>query len=168
MAWGFSEYSDSRVKTSQVALEYGLNEVMQLQPKKYQHHLSRVVHNGITIDNESFPEIGLIAQDVFTIIPEAVSKPENDNEELWGLNYTKLIPVLINAIQEQQSQIESQKSERSRRIKLKIRCTEWCIYKSLHQHPALCALRLSAYHPRPHNLIPVIPCGKLSGRNTSL
>ena len=52
-------------------------------------------------------DIGLVAQEVQQIVPEAVIVMENKpNQQTWGIAYTKLIPVLINAIQEQQKQIE--------------------------------------------------------------
>lgn len=45
------------------------------------------------------------------MIPEAVSKPEDEGKELWSVGYDKLIPVLINAVQEQQEQINELKQE---------------------------------------------------------
>jgi hypothetical protein len=51
--------------------------------------------------------IGLIAQEVNEIFPEVVDVPE-DQDSIWGVRYTELIPVLVKAIQEQQAQIEEQ------------------------------------------------------------
>jgi hypothetical protein len=68
-------------------------------------------NEGIKIQNEGRHDIGLIAQEVYNIIPEAVNKPENEDKELWSISYDKLIPVLINAVKEQQQQIESYKSQ---------------------------------------------------------
>ncbi|MDX1740895.1 MAG: tail fiber domain-containing protein, partial [Rhodothermales bacterium] len=51
------------------------------------------------------PQIGLIAQEVAEVIPEAIVPP-SDSDEYYGLSYTELIPVLIRAIQEQQVEIE--------------------------------------------------------------
>jgi len=108
-AYAWTTYSDSRLKENQIPLNYGLKEVMELSPKQYVHHSS--------IDQSKWPEeniprtIGLIAQEVYNIIPEAVDVPENSSTGLWGLNYDKLIPVLVKAIQEQQTQIESSKQE---------------------------------------------------------
>ena len=82
---------------------------MELSPKQYVHHSSI---DQSTWGKENIPRtIGLIAQEVYDIIPEAVDVPENSVTGLWGLNYDKLIPVLVKAIQEQQTQIESYKSE---------------------------------------------------------
>lgn len=56
-------------------------------------------------------EIGLVAQEVQKVIPEAVDIPEDENRDLWSISYSSLIPVLVKAIQEQQKQIEDLKRE---------------------------------------------------------
>jgi hypothetical protein len=49
-------------------------------------------------------QYGLIAEEVLSIIPEAVSV--NDKGEAEAISYTKLIPVLIKAVQELQTKVE--------------------------------------------------------------
>ena len=51
---------------------------------------------------------GLIAQEVMEVVPNAVSGSE---EEMYQMDYSKLVTPLIKAIQEQQEQIETLKSE---------------------------------------------------------
>ena len=51
-----------------------------------------------------------MAQEVHEIIPEAVSRPEDETKELWALDYNKLVPVLVKAVQEQHQEIESLKT----------------------------------------------------------
>jgi hypothetical protein len=109
-AYAWATYSDGRAKSEQTMLSYGLNEIMNLEPAEYIHHSTLCDNNGIKILNEGKHDIGLIAQQVYNIIPEAVNKPENEDKELWSISYDKLIPVLVNAIKEQQQQIESYKS----------------------------------------------------------
>jgi len=46
-----------------------------------------------------------LAQDVQPVIVGIVTVQDNDQQTL-GVSYTELIPVLINAIKEQQAQIE--------------------------------------------------------------
>jgi len=53
--------------------------------------------------------IGFIAQDVKEIIPEAVEY--DDEADLYSMSYTALIPVLVEAIKEQQQQIDALKEE---------------------------------------------------------
>jgi len=53
---------------------------------------------------------GVLAHELAEVLPYAVHG-EKDGEEMQGVDYSKLIPVLVKAIQEQQSQIESLKAE---------------------------------------------------------
>ena len=53
-------------------------------------------------------QIGLIAQDVEKVLPELVN---TDSEGFKSVDYTKLGPVLIEAIKEQQQQIDQLKKE---------------------------------------------------------
>jgi len=99
-AYSWNTYSDSRVKSNQKKMQYGLNEVMQLQAKSYDHHTSDFEDGELILNDEYDSTIGLIAQDVYKIIPEIVNKPENENENLWSLDYSKMSPVLLSAIQE--------------------------------------------------------------------
>ena len=54
--------------------------------------------------------LGLIAQEAQRVIPEAVNEGSDEDKTL-GVKYSDLIPVLINAIQEQQELIVGQKTE---------------------------------------------------------
>jgi hypothetical protein len=92
-----------------------LKEVILLTPEMYFHHSSGLTDNGIEILPEGNINIGLIAQDVYNIIPEAVIKPMGNENGLWSISYDKLTPVLVNAIKEQQKLIESQ-NERIERL----------------------------------------------------
>jgi hypothetical protein len=110
LAYAWTTYSDNRIKSQQASMDYGLEEILLLTPKSYFQHNSDIVHERLVVDTENGKkDIGLIAQEVYDIIPEVVNKPENENVELWGMNYEKLVPVLINAIQEQQEMIEELK-----------------------------------------------------------
>lgn len=91
-----SKYSDRRLKTNISELPYGLQTVMELKPSIY-HYKNNM---------EGKRELGLIAQDLQQTIPEVVV----EGEEFLSVDYTALVPVLIQAIQEQQAIIEAQKS----------------------------------------------------------
>lgn len=86
--------SDRRLKDSFQELTYGLNEIKKLNPVKYK--LKRRPEFGF--------QLGLIAQEVKEIIPEIVHGDETI--ENLGISYSDLSVVLINAIKEQQIQIE--------------------------------------------------------------
>jgi hypothetical protein len=100
----WATYSDDRVKTEQKELSYGLDALLQLTPKSYQHHSSEFV-DGKLVLGDSKKMIGLIAQEVHKVIPEAALPPEDERVNLWGLDYDRLVPVAINAIKEQNTLI---------------------------------------------------------------
>ena len=75
-----------------MALPYGLSNLLKLDPVQYS------LKNN-TASNTSF---GLIAQDVEPVIPELV----NCSDGFYGVDYISLVPVLINAVKEQQKQIQ--------------------------------------------------------------
>ena len=57
-------------------------------------------------------ELGFIAQELKTSIPQAVIEGGDDEtENPWGVDYGRVTPYLVKAIQEQQEQIEQLKRE---------------------------------------------------------
>ncbi|MDH5365660.1 MAG: tail fiber domain-containing protein [Cyclobacteriaceae bacterium] len=100
-------YSDTRVKYNQTEIHYGLKELLLLKPKFYHHHSSNVEGNEIIVNkNDYSEEIGFVAQEVYEVIPEIVSKPENEQIDLWSMDYEKLTPVIVKAIQELNPKVE--------------------------------------------------------------
>jgi hypothetical protein len=94
--------SDKKLKKNILNTHYGLNDVMKMRP----------VHFNWNTENDSDKKhLGFIAQEINEIIPEVIDRQVNDGKEIYGMKYTELIPVLVNAIQEQQEMIESLKSE---------------------------------------------------------
>lgn len=55
--------------------------------------------------------LGLIAQEVYKVIPEAVNKPVDESQNIWTIDYQKLIPILINAVKELNVENEIQNVE---------------------------------------------------------
>ena len=92
--------SDKNLKTNIIPIENAIDKVLQL--------------NGVEFDFISgnytgylgVHQIGLIAQDVSKVIPEVVSK---NNDGTLGLSYQHLVPLLIEAMKEQQEQINDLK-----------------------------------------------------------
>jgi len=115
-AYSWNTYSDGRLKTNQQVLDYGLKEVMLLQPKSYFHHDSETKEDGtfVMVGSHKTHTFGFIAQELNQIIPEAVYVPKDETKDLWSIDYEKLIPVLTKAIQQQQQIItETQKENTS-------------------------------------------------------
>ncbi|WP_267402093.1 MULTISPECIES: tail fiber domain-containing protein [unclassified Chryseobacterium] len=91
-------FSDRRLKKDIKDLkEYGLADVMKIQPRRY------------TIKEYDTPDIGVIAQELKEVIPELVVG--NENEGLLSVDYSKLSLILINGMKEQQKEIEELKSQ---------------------------------------------------------
>jgi hypothetical protein len=107
-------YSDARVKDNVKALNYGLDQVLELRPVSYHHHGSQFSNDSLIVTDDNAKEIGFIAQEVYDVIKEVVQKPEDDNIELWSMNYEKLTPVLVKAIQEQDQMIQLLKDDNVR------------------------------------------------------
>ena len=104
--------SDARHKTNIVDNPYGLTEILQLQPRKF----NRINSDG-QIEESQGDILGFIAQEVKEIIPEAVNYyPEEDkpNEIGWCRAYSLsdgyLISTLVNAVKEQNEIINQLKA----------------------------------------------------------
>ena len=94
--------SDVRLKTNIRSLNYGLSAILKLRSVQYNWK------EGTDRDTK----IGFLAQDLRKIIPEVVVGDES--KETLTVNYIELIPVLVNAIKEQQKQIEQLKRDISK------------------------------------------------------
>ena len=103
-AW--DTYSDSRIKTDIQPIVNAIDKVNLLNPVYYQKHDSYVENDFLNIDyDSSVKSLGFIAQEVYNIIPEAVNT--GTTNELWAMDYTKIIPILTKAIQEQNALIKT-------------------------------------------------------------
>ena len=84
--------SDMRLKTNIISLGATLANVLQIDGKSY----------NMKRDAQQKTKIGLLAQDIQKIYPELVSEQNG----ILSVNYQGLVPVLINAIKEQQTLID--------------------------------------------------------------
>jgi len=114
-----TQTSDERLKNIESSFEYGLEQVMQLQPIAY----------TFKDDEDETRHLGFGAQTTQDIVPEAVYDtnecvdgydvdPEDEDNQIarsedtkLAMKYVELVPVLTKAIQEQQQMIENLKSE---------------------------------------------------------
>jgi len=101
-----AQYSDIKFKKNVSDLENSLEKILSLKGVKYDLDLAAFGNTGPKSDNAK-KEYGLIAQDVLNVIPDIVEKDSLG----YAINYTSLIPVLIEAIKEQQQQIEELRNE---------------------------------------------------------
>jgi len=97
-SWGLC--SDRRFKKNINDLEGSLNSVLQLRGVSFEYKTDEFPENKF---NEG-KQIGLIAQEVEKVFPEFVM---TDEEGYKSVAYQNMVTVLIEAIKEQQKQIES-------------------------------------------------------------
>ena len=115
--------SDKRFKKIDGDIENALGLISQLQPVYYYQYKHHEDENGyLVVEDELEGErgIGLVAQDVYPIIPEIVTVPENwqeDGKGSWAMTYGRLSPVLVKAIQEQQQKIKELKQKLKKALK---------------------------------------------------
>ena len=88
--------SDKRLKANIVSLGATLSKLLQIDGKSY----------IMKKDESEKQKIGLLAQDIEKVFPELVS----ESNGIKSVNYQGLVPVLINALKEQQSEIDELKS----------------------------------------------------------
>ncbi len=94
--------SDRRFKTDITNLNYSIEKIKQMQGVSYRL-TGEDLQSPITPQNGVNKQFGLIAQDLKEIYPELVYE---DSKGYLSVDYVSLIPVLIEALKEQQSQIE--------------------------------------------------------------
>ncbi|MCH2046210.1 MAG: tail fiber domain-containing protein, partial [Saprospiraceae bacterium] len=92
-----TQSSDINLKTNILPLQSSLSNVLELGG--YSYHWKDIEKRGAD------KQIGIIAQEVEALYPELVYKDGNNN---LTVNYSGLIPVLIEATKEQQDLIEQQ------------------------------------------------------------
>ena len=80
--------SDARLKSNIVSLGSTLPKLLQIDGKSY--------------EMKGKQKIGVLAQEIQEVFPELVSEDDND---MLAVNYQGLIPVLINALKEQEDKI---------------------------------------------------------------
>jgi len=103
--------SDVRTKKDIRQLDNALKTIKAMRPVSYE--FNQDVYTDISLPHGK--QMGFIAQEVEDILPGLVSKTttgknlNGQTDDLKGVNYIKLIPVLTKAIQEQIELIEAQK-----------------------------------------------------------
>lgn len=100
-------YSDMRAKKDVRTLSEGLDCILKLRPVMYTFSDNSVQDKFRTGGNGK--EIGLLAQEVEEILPNVVLTDPEGNKLI---NYTAIIPVLIDAVKSLQAEIEILKSNK--------------------------------------------------------
>ena len=92
-----AQTSDIRLKNNLGSVSYGLTEINQINPIKF----------SFKKDESNRQQIGFSAQDIKSIIPEAVFNSGcsyniegTQVDDTLGMDYVALVPVLVNAVKE--------------------------------------------------------------------
>jgi hypothetical protein len=96
--YGFSQFSDERIKINIKTIENALDKTLLLRGVEY---------NDFRIEPER-EKIGLISQEVELIIPEVVRT--DDETGLKSIENQNLVGLLVEAIKDQQKQIHELKN----------------------------------------------------------
>lgn len=93
--------SDLRLKKDVTSLKNPLEKIMALEGISYLWNETALKANAPTN-----PQVGLIAQQVASVIPDLVKKDTATN--LLAINYTKITPYLVESIKELKTLIDQQ------------------------------------------------------------
>ena len=95
LAYQWLTYSSKKWKTNIKKIDNALDKVLKLEGVEFDW---KKEYGGKH-------DIGLIAEDVGKVVPEVVVYEDDSEENAVGLSYERLIPLLIEALKEQQKQI---------------------------------------------------------------
>ena len=100
-AGNVTAYSDERLKENIVNVDNALDKVCSM----------RGVYYNMIEDKTKSRRLGLVAQEVEKVLPEVVieAKPEDDKDSILSVDYGNVVGLLVEAIKEQQEQIEELK-----------------------------------------------------------
>jgi hypothetical protein len=99
--------SDENLKENITDIKNALNTIKQIKGVKYDYKKG-FLNFGKSTDNSDFGitnQYGFIAQQVQTVLPAAVSY--DTIHKIYSVSYESIIPFLVEAMKEQQAQIDS-------------------------------------------------------------
>jgi len=116
-SYNYYQLSDRRQKENIKDINNALKTVLSLKGVKYDIK-KEYAYDSISTDNKQKEKIekkrkgkiGFLAQDVNLILPEVVDY--DDSTDVYSINYSRVIPILVEAIREQQLMIEELKSKK--------------------------------------------------------
>ncbi len=107
----YNSVSDERLKENIIPIDKALAIVSQMNPVSYNFKNAA----------KGKREVGFLAQELYKLFPSVVKKGSDGSiseeilsEEVWAVDYGKLTPLLVKAIQEQQQLLEDKDKEISK------------------------------------------------------
>lgn len=96
--------SDACYKTNIQPLAHALEKVMALRGVRYDWRTTEFPEMRF----DQGAQLGFVAQEIKDVLPEVVSQ---DSQGRYAIAYSKLVPVLVEAVKEQQKELETKNSE---------------------------------------------------------
>ena len=98
-ATAFNTSSDQRLKSNIVDAPSASDDIDAIQVRSFDWKV-----------DGSHQKYGMVAQELVTVAPNAVSQPE-DPEEMMGVDYSKLVPMLIKEVQQLRARVAQLEGE---------------------------------------------------------
>lgn len=98
LANSWTAKSSIRFKEDVKPLDFDMDKIMQLRPVEF------------VWKEDKKEDVGFIAEEVGVVIPKIIEY-ENNGVDAKGLDYTRIIPYLIECVKEQQKRIEKLEKE---------------------------------------------------------
>jgi Chaperone of endosialidase len=104
-AIGYLTTSDKRLKNIIGTSRKGLTDLMKI----------KIYNDSFKSGMDKKIQTGFMAQELYEIFPQAVSKPRDNNEPAeknpWMVDYGSITPLIIKSVQEQQQMIDDLKKQ---------------------------------------------------------
>jgi hypothetical protein len=107
--YSFTNSSDARLKANVAPLNNALDSITRLRGVTFEWNDAARRNT----DLPTGPQIGFIAQEVERVLPQLVS---TDGAGLKSVAYVNVVPVLVEAVKQQQKQFDAYKSDKQREI----------------------------------------------------
>jgi hypothetical protein len=125
--------SDRRLKTNVQPITSALNKVSKIQGV-YFDWIKNEPSGRLNLDNRRHS--GVMAQEILSVFPEAVSYVPNSGDKYLGVDYTALVPLLIEAIHDLQELMvkkEGKLDSRNKASKVNETCNYQLIKKEMNE-----------------------------------
>jgi hypothetical protein len=99
----YSTSSDRRLKDNIRPTHYTIADLLDVEIRDYEF-----LADGRT-------STGIIAQDLYEIYPYAVSRPDDESTQSWGIDYGLITPLIIKSVQQEYSMITALQGENNNR-----------------------------------------------------
>ena len=109
---GWSSASDGRLKQGVTTIPDALGTIERLRGVEFYWRppSERAVGKTLALPLGE-QQVGFVAQEVEKVVPEAVSTPAAGSDSPYGVNEAKIVAILVEAVKEQQVEIDQLKAQ---------------------------------------------------------